>query len=117
VRGDHESFCARAQGPAVCGFTVETFVNESSQAIKDGIRGFFREPDRDQWLVFYYFGYGVINPAGRLYLSATDTRREHLEDTAIGVEFLRKAMDACASRRQVIILDCVNIREFQTGLK
>src|SRR5205807_2278937 len=65
----------------------------------------------------YFSGHGVLDERGRLHLAARDTERELISGTAIPATFVTDEMDACHSRRQVLVLDCCHSGAFARGAK
>ncbi len=69
--------------PAIGGFSVQTLVNESSQAVSQEIESFFTDRKTDDLLLFYFSSHGVKDEGGQLYFAVSSTRTKLLRSTAI----------------------------------
>src|SRR5687768_10149695 len=90
-------------------------VNKPHYEVGEAIADFYGGARRDDLTLLYFTGHGVKDDEGRLYLAMTNTRRAALMFTAISAAQLNDAMDACASRRKVLILDCCYSGAFPAG--
>ena len=97
--------------------TVTTLVNQPATAVRREVARFFGQKTRDDLLVLYFSGHGVLDDRGRLYLAVKDTERELLSGTAVPASFVTDEMDRSWSRRQVLILDCCHSGAFARGAK
>ncbi|GAA1844220.1 hypothetical protein GCM10009687_07230 [Asanoa iriomotensis] len=88
------------------GFDVTSLVDAREHEIRRTVSVFLAECGRDDLVLVYLSCHGLLSPRGRLYFAAADTEKAHLRATAIESEWLLEAMDECAARRQVLILDC-----------
>jgi hypothetical protein len=75
------------------------------------------EKKRDDLLLFYFTGHGVLDKNGQLYMVVKDTDTKALRGTAIPARYITEEMDNCRSRRQVLILDCCHSGAFERGTK
>jgi hypothetical protein len=112
---DAESFAAVLEDPAVAGFDVTMLVNEPHHVVGEAIADFYAGCRRDDLALLYFSGHGLKDDEGRLHLAMSNTRREALLFTAISAAQLNDAMDASASRRKVLILDCCYSGAFPAG--
>lgn len=96
---------------------VKTLVNEPFAAIYPEIAHFFAAKKRDDLLLLYFSGHGVLDDQGRLFLALKNTRRELLRGTAIPATFVSDEMDGSNSRRQILVLDCCHSGAFARGAK
>ena len=96
---------------------VKTLVNEPFAAIYQEIADFFAGKKRDDLLLLYFSGHGVLDDQGRLFLTVKNTRRNLLRGTSIPATFVSDEMDGSNSRRQVLILDCCHSGAFARGTK
>ena len=78
---------------------------------------FYLQKKSDDLLLLYFSGHGVLDSQGRLFLAIKDTQRELLKATAIPASFISDDMDACRSKRQILILDCCHSGAFARGAK
>src|SRR5215813_13065319 len=92
--------------------SVETSLNETEAQIRRKIHRLFAERQRDDLLVLYLSGHGVLDENGELQLATTDTERDALSATGLEAAFIRKQMDSSRSRRQIVILDCCHSGAF-----
>jgi hypothetical protein len=112
---DAESFASVLQDPAIAGFDVTMLVNKPHYEVGEAIADFYGGARRDDLTLLYFTGHGVKDDEGRLYLAMGNTRRAALLFTAISAAQLNDAMDASASRRKVLILDCCYSGAFPAG--
>jgi hypothetical protein len=112
---DAEALAEVLQDPAIAGFDVTMLVNEPHHVVGEAIADFYADRRRDDLALLYFTGHGVKDDDGRLYLAMTNTRREALLFTAISAEQVNDAMDACRSRRKVLVLDCCYSGAFPAG--
>jgi len=80
------------------------------------IERFFADSGRDDQLLFYYSGHGVLDTFNHLYLCAADTESTSLISTGISDEVINSMIRQSASSRIVIILDCCHSGRFKGGL-
>jgi hypothetical protein len=112
---DAEAFAAVLEDPQIAGFDVTVLLNEPHHVVGEAIADFYADCRRDDLTLLYFSGHGVKDDEGRLHLAMTNTRRSALLFTAISAAQLNEAMDACASRRKVLILDCCYSGAFPAG--
>ena len=104
--------------PDIGGFDeVVSLVNEASITVRREIARFFKGKRRDDLLLLYFSGHGVLDDRGKLYLAVKDTERDLLKGTAIEAAFITDVMDGSYSRQQVLILDCCHSGAFARGAK
>jgi hypothetical protein len=96
---------------------VAQLINEPASTIRRAIARFLGARKRDDLLLLYYSGHGVLDDRGHLYLTATDTERILLSATGIPAAFISDEMDRSMSRRQILILDCCHSGAFARGAK
>ncbi len=106
------------RAPEIGGFDdVLPLINETETALRRAIERLFAGKKKDDTLLLYFSGHGVLNEQGQLYLAVRDTEHDLLNATAIPASFIRQIMDESNSRRQVLILDCCNSGAFGRGAK
>ncbi|WP_416969655.1 caspase, EACC1-associated type [Streptomyces sp. 4F14] len=103
---DAEALAEVLRDPDIAGFEVTTLVNEPYHRVGSAISELYRDRRRDDLTLLYFTGHGLKDDHGRLYLATTDTRHDSLLFTALSAEQIDQAMEGCASRRMVLILDC-----------
>jgi len=96
---------------------VTTLINEPGTTIRRAISRFFKARRREDLLLLYFSGHGVLDDRGHLYLAVKDTERDLLRATAVPAAFITGEMDRSRSRRQVLILDCCHSGAFARGAK
>ena len=103
--------------PRLCGFPeghVERQVNAPEGSIRVAIERFFKHREREDLLILYFAGHGIIDDHRRLTLALNETDPDY-RATGIDARFLREEMENCRSDRQVLILDCCNAGAFARG--
>jgi formylglycine-generating enzyme required for sulfatase activity/uncharacterized caspase-like protein len=104
--------------PAIGNFDeVTPLINQPVAAVQRAISRFYANKNRDDVLLLYFSGHGVLDDRGQLYLAVKDTERNLLRGSAIGAAFITDEMDRSLSRRQVLILDCCHSGAFVRGSK
>jgi tetratricopeptide (TPR) repeat protein len=97
------------------GFQLTTLHNESRSVIESEITRLFRKRERDDTLLLYYSGLGVLDDAGAVYLAVRETERDFPDVTAISGHFISRLMDKSGSANIVILLDCAFIGATSPG--
>ena len=93
--------------PEIGGFTdVVTLLNKPYADVRKAIARFFAQKKRDDLLLLYFSGHGILDENGLLHLAVRDTERDLLNATAIEASFISSVMDHSMSNRQVLVLDC-----------
>lgn len=104
------------EDPAICGFEVQDLHNADKGAIESAIDDLFEDRQRDDRVLFYFSGHGLLDADGELFLALPRSRRERLLSNALPASYLRCAMGRSrSSRRQVIVLDCCYSGVFAKG--
>ena len=101
---------------AIGGFEVERLVDEPTDTIKKRIEDFFRESRRQDLLLFYFSGHGVLAQDRRFYFATASTELQWVRTTAIDDRFVNEAMDQSRARSIVVLLDCCHSGAFGKGL-
>lgn len=115
---DAAGFASVLRDSEIGGFDgVTTLLNEPEARLRREIARFFAQKSRDDLLLLYFSGHGVLDELGSLYFAVRDTEHDSLNATAIPANFIRQEMDRSNSRRQVLILDCCNSGAFGRGAK
>ncbi|MDM8537358.1 SUMF1/EgtB/PvdO family nonheme iron enzyme [Desulfobacterales bacterium HSG17] len=65
-----------------------------------------RDAGQNDLVLIYYSGYGRLNSQGHLCLAMTNTVSSLIETTSIPIETIINLMDASASDKKILILDC-----------
>jgi len=113
---DAESLAEVLRDPTVAGFDVTVLINEPTHVVGEAIADFYGDCRRDDLTLLYFSGHGLKDDNGRLYLAMANTRRDALLFTGLSAAQINEALDACASRRKVLILDCCYSGAFPAGV-
>ena len=104
--------------PELGGFDdVKVMVNMSSHLIRRSIASFYAQKARQDLLMFYFSGHGVLDDQGNLFLAVRDTDSKLLSGTAISAGYITAEMNNSFSQRQVLVLDCCHSGAFARGAK
>ncbi len=100
---------------------VVVLKNASRQAIEDAIHNLFNGRDRqkDDLVLFYFSGHGIVDEANRLFLGTPSTRKEGnriVKPTTVAATYLQDAMNDSKSQHQVLIFNCCFSGAFAQGL-
>ena len=112
---DAEALAAVLRDPAVAGFEITMLINEPLQRVGEAIGDLYRDRRRDDLTLLYFTGHGLKDDDGRLYLAMTNTVRDNLLFTGLSAEQVDQAMERCASRQKVLVLDCCYSGAFPAG--
>jgi hypothetical protein len=104
------------EDPAIGAFDqVIPVLGEKSSIVSVAIGDFFAEKKREDLLLLYFSGHGVLDENDRFYLAVKDTQHDRLSATGIASSFIKGEMESCRSERQVLILDCCHSGAFARG--
>jgi hypothetical protein len=103
--------------PGIGDFDVTTLTDEPAPSVMQGIEDFFDGRRREDLVLLYFSGHGILDEGARLYFATTDTRVDRPRSTAVSADFVNELMTECRSRRQVLVLDCCNSGAFARGIK
>jgi hypothetical protein len=81
-------------------------LNPSWYEAQPAITKFFKDRERDDFLVMFFAGHGVKDSSGYLYLTFKDTELDDLDGTAIRDSFVARQIDRSRAESQLLILDC-----------
>ena len=95
--------------------------NPKRQTMEDAIYDIFdkRKSKKDDLLLFYFSGHGILDESGTFYFSTRETRKDNGKlrpTTAIESGYIHKYLNLCRSKRITIILDCCHSGAFAQGL-
>ncbi len=104
------------QNQSIGNYEVKMFVNSSSHNVNKAIEQFFAVQHKDDTVLFYYSGHGLMDESRRLYFATTDTNRKLPRSTAISASFVSEVMNTSRSRNQIVLLDCCYSGAFAYGV-
>lgn len=93
------------------GFNVNALQDSQPQGMQEAIEQFARDKKRDDLLLFYYSGHGLLDQDGQLYLASNLPFRNNNQELLLAnlflANFLQKTLILnCRANQIVIILDC-----------
>lgn len=107
---DIEAMQKVLQKPEIGGFEVRTCINCDRQQMEEAIETLFSNGQKNDLVLLYFSGHGIIDDNGDLYFATYLTRKNHqgelIKATAVAAKFIKDTMTRSYSRRQVVILDC-----------
>jgi formylglycine-generating enzyme required for sulfatase activity len=100
---------------------VVVLKNAPRQAIEYAIHDLFNAPDRskDDLVLFYFSGHGVIDEGGKLFLGTPSTRKQKnkiVKPSTVAASYLHDAMGESKSQHQVLIFNCCFSGAFAQGM-
>lgn len=95
---------------------VGLLVERPAAKILEEIEAFFFDARRDDQLLLYYSGHGLLDERNQLYLAAANTRTDRLRSTAVSAADVSEMLDNCAARTAVILLDCCHSGAFKGNI-
>lgn len=116
--GDIQDLAALIKNPEIGNFNnVVTLLNKPFSTVSLEIARLFANKNKDDLLLLYFSGHGVLDEQGRLYFAMQDTLRNLLSGSAISANFVLDEMNNSRSKRQLLILDCCHSGAFSRGTK
>lgn len=94
---------------------VRLVVERAADELLDELDGFFAEAHRDDLLLLYYSGHGLLDERNQLFLCGRDTRSDRLLRTAVSNVRINEFIEQSVARCTVIILDCCSSGMFKGG--
>jgi len=113
---DAEALAGALEDPSIGGFQVRRLHNRPSHQVAMEIEELFAERRRDDLILLYFSCHGIKDDGGSLYFATSNTRHRRLRATTIPASFVSDLMEASASRRVVLLLDCCFSGAFSRGL-
>ena len=96
---------------------VELVANCSLEPVQLAMSRFLQGRSSDDVILIYYTGHGLLDPRGKLFLALSGSNPEFPEVGSFAVDSIHRALNQCASRRQVVILDCCHSGAYMEGRK
>lgn len=117
-KADVTALCSVLENKQVGAFDHVTRVVDKEFAVcRRAIAQFFADKKRNDLLLLYFSGHGILDDQGHLFLAVKDTERNLLGATGIAASFVTRELDLSFSHRQVLILDCCHSGAFARGTK
>jgi uncharacterized caspase-like protein len=94
--------------------------NPPRQTMEDALYNLFTNRHKDDLLLLYFSGHGVVDEGGEFYFTSRYTRKEQgklVPTTAVSARSVREWMEQSRSQRKVIILDSCFSGAFAKGVK
>lgn len=94
--------------------------NPSRQEMEDAIYKLFANRQKDDLVLLYFSGHGVVDEGGEFYFASRFTRKDQgrlVPPTAVAARSVRDWMEQSRSQRKVIILDSCFSGAFARGVK
>lgn len=102
----------------ICAFDeVETLLNPSYADVQRQIGKFFSDKKKDDLVLLYFSGHGLLGCNRDLYLALKETQYRYPLGTALEAAFIKRAMKESHSKRKLLILDCCYAGAFELGTK
>jgi hypothetical protein len=94
---------------------VRLVTERNCDDILDELDRFFSAGRKDDLLLLYYSGHGLLDERNRLYLCGRDTRSDRLLRTAVSNVRVNEFVTQSMCQRTVIVLDCCSSGMFKGG--
>ncbi len=109
------------QHPGIGYFTeVRILDNPQPLAIQQAIETLFSDRQPNDLVMLYFSGQLIQDERGKLYLTTRTTRKDAqgklVKSTAVSAAFLEDVMNDSHSLQQVVIFDCLSIKNSSNGL-
>jgi formylglycine-generating enzyme required for sulfatase activity len=96
--------------PLMGGFEKpETLIDPDHSKMAETIETWLRSHTRDDFVLLYIAGHGVMDLKRKLYFAASSSRKvqdELVTSTAVSARNVHDWLQACKAKRQIVILDC-----------
>jgi hypothetical protein len=94
---------------------VQVLTEQTTARIIEELDEFFEMGRREDLLLLYYSGHGLLNERNRLFLCGRDTRSDRLLRTAVGNTQINDFIDQSMAGATVVVLDCCSAGMFKAG--
>ncbi|MEV4887788.1 caspase family protein [Nonomuraea sp. NPDC055795] len=94
---------------------ITTLLDQTSASVLESLEEFIFGAHRDDTILLYYSGHGLLDLSGRLHLCTRNTRSDRLFSTAVSSAQINGMLDASPVCRVVVVLDCCHSGSFKGG--
>jgi len=96
------------QNPDIGNFDEVILLHNPSDptVMQVAIQTLFSDREKDDLLLLYFSGHGIIDNKEKLYLATCKTHKNLFEATTVPASFVHGIINKSKSKRQVVILDC-----------
>lgn len=102
--------------PNLGGFDeVKPLINPDLTEMQMQIEWLFDNREKQDVLLLFFSGHGIINDHNRLYLTTRITTKNNFRATAVQASFVQEQSRDSRAKRQVMILDCCYSGAFADG--
>ena len=102
---------------SIADFKVKPIYNKRHFEVPHEIATELESVARDDTLLVYYAGHGLIGRNGNLHLAAQDTIKKHIATTAVSVNKLLDLMQESNCKKRILILDCCHSGAVGSGVE
>jgi hypothetical protein len=99
---------------------VTVLQNPDRHTMETAIFNLFDKRQREDLVLLYFSGHGVVDEGGEFYFASRDTRKDQgrlVPITAVEAKFVQRWLERSRSQRKVIILDSCFSGAFAKGVK
>jgi branched-chain amino acid transport system substrate-binding protein len=115
---DVEAMKGVLEDPNLGGFDeVKPLINPDMQTMQIEIEWLFANREKQDVLLLFFSGHGMINDHNHLYLTTRITTKDQFASTAVSAIFVQQQSHDSYARQQVIILDCCHSGAYTTGVQ
>lgn len=94
---------------------VKVLADQAKRDIAAELERFFTRASRDDRLLLYYSGHGLLDQRNVLHLCAHDTQTDILKASSISANDINAMFESSAAQTTVIVLDCCHSGAFKSG--
>ncbi len=100
-------------------FKDRFFMDLTASQIKKAIASFFKEANREDLLLLYYTGHGLLDfeDPTNLYLTGTDSSNTEPDIDSVSKDFIVKRINQTPASQLIVIIDCCYSGRFTKSLK
>ncbi len=101
--------------PDLGGFEVTTLVDPDAQSLRIALFELFQDLAKDDFVLFFFSGHGLIDDRDHLFLATKDTAKKGFVATAVQASYIQGLSQDSHVKHQVMILDCCYSGAFKEG--